>query len=84
MTTLWPSGTLRHVLRRPHDGVALLRSAWRMRRRYWWRTAPFLPVPDEKYWAFRVSTAYGDADATVSIDDAVAAARWSLRHRPGR
>jgi hypothetical protein len=84
MTTMWPTGTARHIVRHPQDLIPLLRSAWRMRRRSWWRTAPFLPVPDQNYWAFRVATAYGDASSPISIEDAVAAARWSLRHRPGR
>jgi len=81
---MWPSGLMRHVIRRPHDLFPLARSAWRMRRRSWWRHAPFLPVPDSNYWTFRVTTAYGEPAASIPVDDAVAAARWSLRHRPGR
>lgn len=32
---------------------------WRMAARRWWRRAPFLPVPDEKFLRFRLVTMYG-------------------------
>ena len=31
----------------------------RMARRGWWHRAPFLPLPGEDYWRFRLETAYG-------------------------
>lgn len=79
-----PRGTARHVVRHPGDGLALVLAAWALRRRRWWRLPPFAPVPDPDYWSFRMMTAYGNADAELDIDDAVAAARWSLRVRRGR
>lgn len=84
MTTMWPKGTVRHLVAHPLDVAPLVRSAWRLRRQQWWMRAPFLPIPDRAYWAFRVTTAYGESDAEIDINDAVAAARWSVRHRPGR
>ena len=81
---MWPKGTVRHLVAHPSDAAPFVRSAWRLRRQHWWKRAPFLPIPDREYWAFRVATAYGESDAAIDINDAVAAARWSVRHRPGR
>lgn len=70
--------TLR-ALRRPSIAVALLRVAWRFRRRDWWRRPPFLPVPARDYLRWRLHTAYGDADITPPADDLVRYARWAVR-----
>jgi hypothetical protein len=61
-------------------GVGALRFA----KRGWWRQAPFLPVPDERYWRFRMETAYGDEGAHVSPHDVAEAARWARRARTAR
>jgi hypothetical protein len=84
MKNRWPRGTILHVVRHPRDGVALVRAGWALRRRNWWRVAPFIPVPDPDYWKFRLTTAYGNSDVEVDIHDAVAAAHWSRRVRRGR
>jgi hypothetical protein len=39
-------------------GTAIVQG-WRLRRRRWYRIAPFLPVPDPDYLRFRSVTAYG-------------------------
>jgi hypothetical protein len=72
------------VAARPADALAVLTSAWALRRRRWWRQRPFLPVPDEAYWRFRMTTALGDPDAVPSVDEVLAAARWSRRERRSR
>jgi hypothetical protein len=67
------------ALRHPATGVALLRVAWRFRRRGWWRRAPFLPVPAGDYLRWRMYTAYGDSDIVPPADDVVRFARWAVR-----
>jgi hypothetical protein len=58
----------------------------RMARRGWWRRAPFLPLPGEAYWRFRLVTAYGgDGEAgALTTSDVVAYLRWCQRSRPRR
>ena len=79
-----PRGLWRHVLARPGDGWTLARAGWRLRRRGWWRTPPFLPQPDERYWAFRAATVGASEKAPLTVDDVVAAARWALAQPTGR
>lgn len=78
---LWVKGLAGHLVRHPGDVAAVVGAAWALRRRGWWRQWPFLPVPDPAYWRFRLITAYGDAHHRPSVDDVVAAARWSRRQR---
>jgi hypothetical protein len=49
----------RAVLPRPRLWWAAAGALRRLARRGWWRRAPFLPLPGEAYWRFRVTTAYG-------------------------
>ena len=58
----------------------------RMARRGWWHRAPFLPLPGEAYWRFRLETAYGgDGDTgELSPGDVVAFLRWCQGSRPRR
>jgi len=84
MTPTSRSAIVAYFLRRPFDAVAVGRAGWRLRRRHWWRTRPYLPLPDQKYWDFRMKTAFGDEHANVEARDVVAAARWSLRQRVGK
>jgi hypothetical protein len=58
--TLWPTAIVQ---------------ALRLAPRGWWRHAPFLPVPDPAYLAFRLETQYG-RDAEPSADDVVSYLRW--------
>ena len=67
------------ALRRPATGVALLRVAWRFRRRGWWRRAPFLPIPSATYVRWRMHTAYGESGVVPSADDVERYARWAVR-----
>jgi hypothetical protein len=67
------------ALRDPPLAAALIRVAWRFRRRRWLRRPPFLPVPDRTYLRWRMLTAYGDADAVPSPDDVTRYARWAIR-----
>jgi hypothetical protein len=75
----WPRLALvlagRAILR-PRLAVDLLRTGWVFRRRDWWRTAPFLPLPDREYLRWRMYTAYGHEDAVPPADDVVSFARW--------
>jgi hypothetical protein len=68
----------------PKDAAAIVTGAWALRRRGWWRRRPFLPLPGEAYWRFRITTALADPDGVPSVDDVVAAARWSRRERLSR
>ncbi len=60
----------------PRLALDLLRTAWAFRRRFWWRLAPFLPVPDRTYLRWRMYTAYGDERAVPPVEDVVRFARW--------
>ena len=67
-----------YVLRHPTSLVPIVRAAWRLRRDGWWRQSPFLPVPGESYWAFRLQTAFGVSGEAPKPADVVAAAKWSV------
>ena len=67
------------ALRRPATGVALVRVAWRFRRRGWWRRFPFLPLPARDYLRWRMHTAYGESDVVPPADDVERYARWAMR-----
>lgn len=47
----------------------------------WWRRRPFLPLPDETWWAFRMETAYGDANTRLDAADLVEFIAWSRQER---
>lgn len=66
----------RRALPRPRLAVELLRTVWAFRRRHWYRTPPFLPIPPLEYVQWRMDTAYGDENAVPSVDDVVRFARW--------
>jgi len=42
----------------------------------WWRRAPFLPLPDKAYLAFRMQTAYGDPDRPPEAADLLTYLHW--------
>jgi hypothetical protein len=87
---------MRSVAFRSPGGRGWCRAAWlwwasagalrRMARRGWWHRAPFLPLPGEDYWRFRLETAYGgDGDTgELSPGDVVAFLHWCQRSRPRR
>ena len=64
--------------------LVLVRAGWRLRRRGWWRRAPFLPFPDAAYWVFRLGTINGTSEVPLSAEAVVDAAKWSLNQRTGR
>jgi hypothetical protein len=70
--------TLR-AIRDPALASALVRVAWRFRRRRWFRKPPFLPLPDRNYLRWRMLTAYGDPDAVPSPEEVARYARWAVR-----
>lgn len=65
-------------------GVALHPSLWftaaftaiRFGRNGWWHRAPFLPLPGNGYWRFRMDTVYGDPEAIPSPEDVRSYLRW--------
>lgn len=66
-------------VRNPAVAGALIRVAWRFRRRHWYRRFPFLPLPATEYVRWRMHTAYGRDDAIPPADDIVRYARWATR-----
>ena len=78
----WPALMLTLTARstaNPAVAIALLRVAWRFRRRGWLLRFPFLPVPDADYVRWRMYTAYGAEDAIPPVDDVIRYARWATR-----
>ncbi len=77
---------VRAVLSHPELSWASLGAVRRMARRGWWRRPPFLPVPGDAYWRFRLVTANGGDGETeeLTTSDVVAYLRWCQRSRPGR
>jgi hypothetical protein len=68
-----------HSLRSPSLAIALVRVAWRFRKRGWYAAPPFLPLPPRDYVRWRMYTAYGDYDAVAPADDVERYARWAVR-----
>ena len=66
-------------LKSPATGLALLRVAWRFRRRGWYSSFPFLPLPARDYVRWRMHTAYGRDDAVPPANDVIRYARWAAR-----
>ncbi len=63
----------------PRVAVDLLTLAWAFRRRHWWHTAPFLPLPDRDYLEWRLHTAYGEERTLPPVEDVLRFARWRRR-----
>jgi len=75
----WTSLTLKLATRslvRPRLALDLITAAWAFRRRGWWSTPPFLPLPDRAYLRWRMYTAYGDEEAVPPAHDVERFARW--------
>jgi len=83
VSALRTPGLARFVAARPSRALTLARAGWRLRRAHWWRHAPFVPVPDERYWEFRRATAFG-SQGSPTPRDLLDAAEWSLRQPRGR
>jgi hypothetical protein len=76
----------RALLGHPELWWACVGAVRRMARRGWWRRPPFLPVPGDAYWRFRLVTANGGDGETDALapSDVVAYLRWCQRSRPRR
>ncbi|MFV1998957.1 MAG: hypothetical protein ACC654_01180 [Acidimicrobiia bacterium] len=48
----------------------------------WWTRWPFVPIPDREVVAWRVTTAYGQAEMTLVCDDVLAYLEWRQEHCP--
>lgn len=71
----------RMALRRPRMIPHLLRAAWAFRALRWYRRAPFLPIPPRSYMRWRMETAYGDPDATPTLNEMERYLAWTSRMR---
>lgn len=60
---------LMSVLRQPSLLPIALRTGVSLVPRRWWRKWPPLPLPDRRWIAFRLETAYGDPRARPSSED---------------
>jgi len=77
------------VVRRPDLWPTAVVAAFRLAPTGWWRRRPWVPLPDERYLAFRLETAYGSAVHPAEAEDLVAylewaRQRWRSDRRPGR
>ena len=80
-----PRGIVGEVLRRPSSIPSLVRSSWAMAPRGWWHRPPFLPLPDEDYWKFRLETANGGEGSTMpSPHEVIDVAAWAKSMRRQR
>ncbi|HWD54249.1 MAG TPA: hypothetical protein VG346_03965 [Acidimicrobiales bacterium] len=77
---------VRAVVAHPSLWWAALGALGRLARRGWWRRRPFLPVPGDAYWRFRLVTANGGDGNSEPLRpaDVVAYLRWCQRSRPHR
>ncbi len=76
-----PSGhtlarTVGTLCTRPDLWWAALATAARLAAPGWWRHRPYAPVPDGRWWAFRMETAYGRPDAELDVADVIAFLEW--------
>ena len=74
-----PAGAIAVVARHPTLWSPAVRFAIRFAPDGWWQRPPFLPIPDARYWAFRMETAYGDASASPDHEDVAEMLRWARR-----
>jgi len=72
------------VARHPGLWPTAVVQAMRLARPRWWRTRPFLPLPDAHYLRFRLQTAYGDPTREPEPDDLVTWLRWCRDWRRAR
>ncbi|MFN8017899.1 MAG: hypothetical protein U0P45_07225 [Acidimicrobiales bacterium] len=79
----WWASAAKAVLVRPSLwGVAVVQ-LFRLAQPGWWRRAPFLPVPDRDYLAFRLETQYG-SDPHPEAHDVVTYLHWCRTFRQVR
>jgi len=82
----WWVGAAVEVLRRPALVAPALAQLIALAPRRWWRQRPYLPVPSERWLAFRMETAYGDPRARPTPAEVAAFLEWAreTRSRPSR
>ncbi|HUF84575.1 MAG TPA: hypothetical protein VMQ81_08300 [Acidimicrobiia bacterium] len=64
------------VVRRPSLWPTALRQARRTATPGWWRRPPFLPVPSDDYFRFRMLTQYGETDSPPDPADVLNYLAW--------
>lgn len=69
------------VVRRPWLLPEVVGAAWAFRRRNWYRTFPFLPLPSRLYLRWRMETAYGDPNAVPPYGELERYLRWARAMR---
>ena len=72
-----PLALIGAVARRPRLWPAAFRQLRALTPRRWWTRRPFLPVPDRDWLRFRMTTAYGDGDAPIDVDDFLTWLAWT-------
>ncbi len=71
------------VVARPRLWRTALRQVRLLARPGWWRTRPFLPLPDPEYLRFRLETQYGPRGAPAP-HDVLDYLEWCRAERVGR
>jgi len=71
-----PASIIVSLVRRPRLWLTALVQLFRLAPNGWWRRAPFLPLPDERY-----ETQYGDAMHSPKGNDAVTYLSWCRAHQ---
>jgi hypothetical protein len=70
------------VARRPDLWWTALGVLRRLAAPGWWRSRPFLPLPDGALWRFRMVTAYGRPDAVPARPDVLSYLEWCRSTAP--
>jgi hypothetical protein len=74
----------RAIGRRPWLWATALGTVLRLAEPGWWRRSPYLPLPNDRLWSFRMVTAYGRPTAQPDIEDIVAYLEWCRSVKPRR
>ena len=72
----WVAGAARALVVHPELWATAVHQVVVLARPGWWRTRPWLPLPDREYLRFRMQTAYGDPERTPEPDDVVTYLHW--------
>jgi len=76
VTATWLIRATIAVAARPSLWATAIRQVVVLARSGWWRTAPYLPLPDRAYLRFRMQTMYGDPDRSPEPADVVTYLHW--------